>query len=56
MQFDTSQGIFFAFLGFLVQSIATYSLFLVSIYILESISLYNFEYQDEILKRKNLSY
>ena len=54
--FDLSNGMTFAILNFLIESFFVIILYLGSIYIMESIVLYNFEYSDEILKRKNLAY
>jgi uncharacterized membrane protein YjfL (UPF0719 family) len=54
--FYMSDGILFAILHFLIKALAAFVTYLLSIYILESIVLYNFEYHDEILKRKNFSY
>ena len=39
----------------LILSVIVTILYLLSIYIVESIVLYNFEYQDEIIKRMNVS-
>lgn len=54
--FNLSHGIFISLLEFLIKSISCIIIYLFSIYILESITLYNFEYIDEILKRKSLAY
>lgn len=54
--FHVSSGILVAIVEFLILSTIVSILYLVSIFIIESIVLYNFEYQDEILKRKNFSY
>ena len=54
--FYLSEGIVIAILDFLIQSSTIFFMYLISIYIVESIVLYNFEYSDEILKRKNYSY
>lgn len=54
--FHVSSGIMVAIAEFLILSIMVTILYLLSIYIIESIVLYNFEYQDEIVKRKNFSY
>jgi uncharacterized membrane protein YjfL (UPF0719 family) len=43
-------------LQFLIRGSVSFILYLISIYILESVSLYNFEYYDEIVKRKNMAY
>jgi len=49
-------GFFYAFFDFFITAVITYSLYLVALYIMESIALYNFEYEDEILKKKNIAY
>lgn len=54
--FNHHEGMLFAIFDFFVQSTAAFILYLASIYILESIALYNFEYIEEVVKRKNLSY
>jgi len=54
--FNMSDGPLLALLDFFLQSIFACALYLGSIYIIESIVLYNFEYQDEIIKRKNIPY
>lgn len=55
-QFYLSDGVLYATLEFITHSICGYSLFLISIWIMDSISLYNFDYSDEIHKRRNLAY
>ena len=54
--FHMSDGIILAMLDFLLLSLVTVVIYLVSIYVLESIVLYNFEYHDEIVKKKNMAY
>jgi uncharacterized membrane protein YjfL (UPF0719 family) len=54
--FDETHGFFLAVFHFLVWGTLTSMLYLVSLFIVESVVLYNFEYKDEILKRQNLSY
>lgn len=56
LYFDMEDGIFLALLAFFIKAVIGFTLYLVSIYILESITLYNFEYIDEIIKRKNHCY
>ena len=53
---NLSGGIGIAFMSMMIESLLIITLYLGSIYIIESITLYNFEYTDEILKRKNYSY
>lgn len=50
------KGLFLALFNFFFLGVLNFILYLISIYILESIILYNFEYADEVLKRKNISY
>ncbi len=54
--FYMSDGIAIAVLDFSIRAFLAVVTYLASLYILESIALYNFEYADEILKRKNYSY
>jgi uncharacterized membrane protein YjfL (UPF0719 family) len=54
--FDESHGIFLSIFHFIVWGSLTCGLYLLSLFIVESIVLYNFEYKDEILKRQNLTY
>ncbi len=54
--FFISDGIIFALIDFFIESSLAIILFMTSIYILDSIVLYNFEYEEEILKKKNFSY
>jgi len=55
-QFFLSDGVLFAILEFIAHSLSGYCLFLISIWIMDSISLYNFDYSDEVHKRRNLAY
>lgn len=54
--FFMSDGVFLALFDFLIISFLAFTLYLLSVYIIESIVLYNFEYHDEIIKRKNIPY
>lgn len=54
--FQMSDGIFIALLDFGISGVLSFICFIASIYIAESIVLYNFDYYDEILKRKNMAY
>ena len=54
--FNENTGIFVSLFHFFVWGILSFSIYLISIYLTESISLYNFTYTDEVLKRKNMSY
>lgn len=53
---DLSDGVVVALVRMLIESMMVIVLYLGSIYIIESIVLYNFEYSDEILRRKNYAY
>ncbi len=55
-QINLSNGFTVALIGVCIESLLLIIIYLGSIYIIESIVLYNFEYSDEILKRKNYSY
>lgn len=54
--FNESTGVFLSLFHFFFWSTVSFVLYLVSIYVCESIALYNFTYQDEVLKRKNMAY
>ena len=54
--FNVGQGLFMASFDFFVRSMSAFVLYLGSLYIIEGIVLYNFEYKDEIIRAKNLSY
>lgn len=54
--FYMSEGIIVALFKFFVHGTIMSVIYLISIYIIESIVLYNFEYSDEIVKRKNFAY
>ncbi len=54
--FFMAEGLMFALFDFFIASMLSFFLYLGSLFITESIILYNFEYHDEILKRKNFSY
>ena len=56
LSLDLSNGIVLSIVDFLILSITFSSFYLISIFIIESIVLYNFEYHDEILKKKNMTY
>jgi hypothetical protein len=51
-----NQGFFYATFDFILSSTITFSLYLLSIYILESIALSEYEYIDEITQKNNISY
>lgn len=53
---NMSEGILIALFQLIIESAFVIVLYLGSIYIIESIVLYNFEYSDEILRRKNYAY
>ncbi len=41
---------------FLIEAILAFSFYLMALYVIDSVVLYQFEYSDEILKRKNYTY
>tara|TARA_Y100000780_G_scaffold232562_1_gene266485 strand:- start:206113 stop:206904 length:792 start_codon:yes stop_codon:yes gene_type:complete len=54
--FSLDQGFGFAVMDFFIQAISGFVLYILSLYTIDSIVLYNFEYQDEVVKRRNSSY
>jgi hypothetical protein len=56
LQVDLIDKLYYSVLSLLIQGFLGFGLFLVSLYILESITLFSFEYNDEIQKRKNVCY
>lgn len=54
--FYISDGIVYALSDFFIQATIASLLYIAALYIMDSIVLYNFEYQDEILKRRNMAY
>jgi uncharacterized membrane protein YjfL (UPF0719 family) len=50
------EGFFYALFDFFVTATITYVLYLLAIYVIESIVLYDFDYNDEISKKKNIAY
>lgn len=54
--FTMSDGVPLALLDFMLQSCIIFAFYLLSIFVIESITLHNFEYSDEILKNKNMAY
>lgn len=55
-QFYLSDGVLYAIIEFIIHSLSAYSIFLISVWIMDSIALYNFDYHDEIHKRRNVTY
>lgn len=53
---NESSGFFLSIFHFAVWGSIAIILYLLSLYIVESIVFYNFDYTDEILKRRNISY
>jgi hypothetical protein len=51
-----NHGFFYAAFDFILTSTVTFSLYLLSLYILESIALSEFEYTDEITQKNNIPY
>ena len=56
ISFNEASGFFLSIFHFSVWGTIAIVLYLLSLYIVESIVFYNFDYTDEILKRKNMSY
>ena len=56
VSFNETSGFFLSIFHFAVWGLIAIVLYLLSLYIVESIVFYNFDYTDEILKRKNMSY
>lgn len=54
--FSLNDGIMLALFDFLIRSLVAFIFYLVSLYVLESIVLGNFEYSTEIIKNKNMPY
>lgn len=56
LEFNEYIGISISLLHFIIWSIIGFALYLISIYLTESIIFYNFDYKDEVLKKRNASY
>lgn len=56
ISFNEASGFFLSIFHFLVWGSIAIVLYLLSLYIVESVVFYNFDYTDEILKRKNICY
>ncbi|MBF0362631.1 MAG: hypothetical protein HQK49_16545 [Oligoflexia bacterium] len=56
LYFNIENNFIHALIVFFIQGMAVFVIYVVSVYVLESITLYNFDYSDEILRRKNMSY
>jgi uncharacterized membrane protein YjfL (UPF0719 family) len=56
ISFNESSGFFLSIFHFAVWGSIAVVCYLLSLFIMESIVFYNFDYTDEILKRKNMSY
>jgi hypothetical protein len=54
--FTLDNGILIALTDFLIKASVGFVIYLGSIYVVESIVLYSFEYHDEIIKRKSMPY
>ncbi len=54
--FSETSGFFLSIFHFAVWGTIAIVLYLLSLFIVESVVFYNFDYTDEILKRKNMSY
>jgi uncharacterized membrane protein YjfL (UPF0719 family) len=53
---NETSGFFLSLFHFAIWGAAAITLYLISLYIIESVVFYNFDYTDEILKRKNMCY
>jgi uncharacterized membrane protein YjfL (UPF0719 family) len=56
ISFNETSGVFLSIFHFAVWGTIAVVLYLLSLYIMESVVFYNFDYTDEILKRKNMCY
>lgn len=56
ISFNETSGFFLSIFHFAVWGSLAIILYLISLYIVESVVFYNFDYTDEILKRKNICY
>lgn len=54
--FNLNEGFGYAVLDFFIRAFSGFLVYLVSLYTIESIVLYNFDYHDEVIKRKNLAF
>ncbi|MCF8057654.1 MAG: hypothetical protein K9K67_00045 [Bacteriovoracaceae bacterium] len=54
--FNLDQGFLYAVMDFFIRAFSGFIVYLVSLYTIESIVLYNFDYHDEIVKRKSLAF
>ncbi len=54
--FSLDKGIIVALIDFLINASLMFAIYLASLFVLESIILNNFEYNDEVIKRKNFAY
>jgi uncharacterized membrane protein YjfL (UPF0719 family) len=56
ISFNEASGLALSLFHFAVWGLLAIVLYLLSLYIMESIVFYNFDYTDEVLKRRNMSY
>lgn len=56
LEFNEYIGVFISSFHFFIWGIIGFVLYLLAIWVMESIVFYNFEYKDEILKKKNMAY
>ena len=54
LNFDETGGFFLSLFHFITWGFLNSIIYLISIYLMESIILYHFEYKDEVLKKKNI--
>jgi hypothetical protein len=56
LHFSLSEGIWVSLLDFFLQSITSFVLYLFSLFIIESIVLYSFDYEEEITRKSNMAF
>lgn len=56
LRFDEGHGILLSLFHMVVWGTLTSGLYLGSLFLMDSIVMYNFEYKDEVLKRRNITY
>lgn len=56
LEFNEYIGVFISSFHFFIWGTIGFALYLLAIWVMESIVFYNFEYKDEVLKKKNMAY
>lgn len=54
--FTLSEGFLYAMMDFFIRAVSGFLVYLISLYTIESVVLYNFEYHDEVVKRKSVPF